>query len=72
VGEDVTMADHPEESASAVPVEADEAEAAMETETVTGAGGAAQSYKCDVCGKILKNINAVQLHGETTKHESFR
>ncbi|KAK6334226.1 hypothetical protein TWF730_003441 [Orbilia blumenaviensis] len=54
-----------EASAASNPAEADTGE------TKPAANAEAKSYKCNDCGKLLRNWDAVQFHAERTEHQNF-
>ncbi|KAF3307414.1 hypothetical protein TWF173_003172 [Orbilia oligospora] len=67
--EDTQIEDLEKESSTGAPV-ASTSEADAE-DSKTTAGIEAKSYKCNDCGKLLRNWDAVQFHAERTEHQNF-
>ncbi|KAK6518828.1 hypothetical protein TWF281_003520 [Arthrobotrys megalospora] len=68
--EDTPLEDLDKGSAAGAPATSSSTEAGTEDQK-PAAGAEAKSYKCNDCGKLLRNWDAVQFHAERTEHQNF-
>ncbi|CCD69888.1 UBX domain-containing protein 1 [Caenorhabditis elegans] len=60
-----------EKDGAGVPMETDAPAQAAPGAADSGAPPVAASFKCDDCGKLLANDDAIMFHASKTKHENF-
>ncbi|RVD89199.1 uncharacterized protein DFL_000215 [Arthrobotrys flagrans] len=68
--EDDKIEDLEKESSTGVPAAPSSTEADA-GDGKSAANAEAKSYKCNDCGKLLRNWDAVQFHAERTEHQNF-
>ncbi|KAK6499553.1 hypothetical protein TWF481_009920 [Arthrobotrys musiformis] len=68
--EDTQLEDLEKQSGTGMPGASSSTETNAEDDK-TAANVEAKSYKCNDCGKLLRNWDAVQFHAERTEHQNF-